>query len=92
MGMDLDGTISYKISEISSVTVPAGTYEALNIEIKPSTVDATYSMGEVSFHMHLACMHHLIEFRIDQSAMITAEGQTQSMEMTIQMQLIEHLK
>jgi len=101
MGMDLEGTISYKLSKITSVTVPAGTYEALYLEIKPSSLAATYSVEGMSFHMDLnldgymylgnaTC--HLIEFRINESATIISGGQTRSMEMTIQMQLIEHLK
>ena len=101
MGMDLEGTINYKLSKITSVTVPAGTYDVLHVEIKPSSFAATYSEGGMSFHMDLnmdgyiylknaTC--HPIEYRINESATITAQGQTQSMEMTIQMQLIEHLK
>jgi hypothetical protein len=101
IGMDLEGTINYKLSKITSVTVPAGTYDVLHVEIKPSSFAATYSEGGISFHMDLnmdgylylknaTC--HLIEFRVNESATITAEGQTQSMEMTLQMQLIEHIK
>ena len=98
--MDLEGTISYKLSKITSVTVPAGTYEALKINIKSSGLRAT--MEEMDFHLtsningyiyleNATC--HLIELKLDQSITMSAMGQiSQTMTMTMKIQLIEHLK
>jgi len=98
-GIDLEGTISYKLSGITSVTVPAGTYEALKINIKSSGLSATIEEMDAQITMNIngyvylengTC--RLIELRLDESATMTAAGQTASMEMTMQMQLIEHVE
>lgn len=101
MGMDLDGTIGYKLSEITSVMVPAGTYEALKIKIESSGLRATYSMEGMDAHLTVNIEGYtyleegtcrLIELSLDTSVTMTSAGQSASMEMTMQMQLIEHLK
>lgn len=96
-GIDFEGTISYELSEIGSVTVTAGTYEALQINIE----GADLQMGGEDFQadwdingdIYLekdTC--RLLDLRFDQSITTTAMGQTVSMEITMQMQLTEHLK
>ncbi len=100
-GIDSEGTISYELSEIASVTVPAGTYKALKINFEGTDLHVAYSVEEIDFdvtwningYIYLekdTC--RLIELRFDQSATVTAMGETESMEMTMQMQLTEHLK
>ena len=100
-GIELEGKISYKLSEITSVTVPAGTYEALKITIKPSDLHATYSVEGMEFHLTMDINGYiflengtcrLIELRHDLSTTMTAMGQTVSTKMTMQMQLIGHFK
>ena len=95
--IDFNGTISYELSEITSVTVPAGTYEALKINVEGSDLrmegmdfNVTYNINGYIYLEKATC--RLIELRFDQSTTMTVMDQTQSMEMTIQMQLIEHLK
>jgi len=96
-GIDFNGTVSYELSEITSVTVPAGTYEALKINVEGSDLrmegmdfNVTYNINGYIYLEKATC--RLIELRFDQSTTMTAMGQTQSMEMTMQMQLTEHLK
>jgi hypothetical protein len=101
MGIDLEGTFSYKLSETTSVTVPAGTYKALDIEIKQSHFDATYSVEGKSFEMSLDIDGYmflenatcrLIEFKAEESMTMTGMGETMTMEVTMQIQLTEHIK
>ena len=95
-----EGTMSYKLSKITSVTVPAGTYEALKINIKSSGLSLTYSMEGMDFSLTMNINGYvylekatcrLIELSLDQSATMRAAGQSASMETTMQMQLIEHV-
>lgn len=99
-GIDFEGTISYELSEITNVTVPAGTYEALKINIEGSDLHmegmdfhVTWNISGYTYLEKASC--HLIELRLDQSmtgTTTTAMGPATSMEMTMEMQLIEHLK
>ena len=96
-GVDFEGTICYELSEITSVTVPAGSYEALKINIAGSDLhmggmdfSANWSINGDIYLEKDTC--RLIDVRFDQAITTTAMNQTVSMEMTIQMQLTEHLK
>lgn len=96
-GIEFEGTISYELSEIDSVEVPAGTYKALQINIEGSDLrmegedfQADWNMNGDIYLEKDTC--RLLELKFDQSISTTAVGQTVSIEMTMQMQLTEHLK
>jgi len=96
-GIDLEGTVSYKLSGITSITVDAGTYEALKIKVKTSGLSATIEGMDFTMNINgyvylenATC--RLIKLRLDASATMTGAGQSASIVMTMQMELIEHLK
>ena len=96
-GIDFEGTISYELSEITSLTVPAGTYETLKINIEGSNLHmegkdfhVTWNINGNIYLEKATC--RLVDLRFDQSMTTTAMDQTISMEMVMQMQLTEHLK
>lgn len=96
--LDLQGTASYKLVEIADITVSAGTYRALKIEGKMSDLQATSSAlvhftSNVNGYIYLEnATCRLVKCTLHQSVTVTTEGQTQSMKMTMQMELIEHIK
>lgn len=99
--MNFNGRINFELSEITNVTVPAGTYEAVKIDIKPSVIQISYPIEGMGYQSTLNVdgyiyvrkdVCHLFKFRIHESVTMTVNDQTVSMEMTMQMQLIEHIE
>jgi hypothetical protein len=89
-GFNIEGTLSYMLSEITTVTVPAGTYEVLKIEAEISDMQTTSNMNGYALLEKGSCL--LIEFNMQQVTTMTAMGETTSMETNLQMQLVEHTK
>jgi hypothetical protein len=100
-GISLQGTLSYMLSEITTVTVPAGTYDVLKIEAEISDLQTTTSIEELNMQTTSnmdgyallekdSCM--LIEFTLQQVTTVTAMGETSSIKTNMQMQLVEHTK
>ena len=99
--INIQGTLSYMLSEIATVTVPAGTYDVLKIEAEISDMQSSTSIGELDMQTVSnmngyallekdSCM--LIELNMDQVTTMLAMGETTSMATNLQMQLVEHTK
>jgi len=101
-GIIIDGTASYKISEIKNMTVSnCGIYQVFKTEINANNIHATGQSSSVTVNMNMnmngySYMEYgtcrLIEFNIQESITGTSGGYTMSMTMTMQMRLTEHTR
>jgi hypothetical protein len=100
-GMSLVGTVNYKIVATNPITVPAGTYDVVSIEItsddlKMSLTSLDESMvfqanydGQIDLEKDTCRM---IQLEMDVALTATIEGQTGTINSSMQMQLEQYTK
>lgn len=97
----VEGTINYKLSEITTVTVPAGTYEVLKIEAELPNFRSNSSIGEVNIHTEMSISGYIllekgtyipIEYETIQLATTDTGSTVIDCKTTEQMQLTQHTK
>jgi hypothetical protein len=100
-GVIVDATINYTLSEITTVTVPTGTYEVLKIQaevpdfVATGIVDSKQTHSESTFSSYILLeknSHLLIEYNTVQRTTETTAYSTRSGKTTTQMQLTQHTK
>jgi hypothetical protein len=98
-GISFQGTINYKIVAVKSVTVPAGTYNVVSIDITANQVkmNLASSGSSVDFNVNYngqinlekgTC--RLIQLDMEETATATINGETGTISATMQMQLEQH--
>ncbi len=100
-GVKVDATINYTLSETTTVTVPAGTYEVLKIQaevpdfVATGIVDGKETHSQSFFSSYILLekdSHLLIEYNTVQLTTETTASSTRSGKTTTQMQLTQHTK
>jgi hypothetical protein len=95
--VNLEGKISFVVTELGEVDVPAGTYDVLKISAETSGLNMETEDVQVSMEMNgvLALEKDTcrpIALDLTLSVETTLEGETRNMDMTLEIILIEHLK
>lgn len=97
----IEGTVNYGISGITSITVPAGTYTVVRMDMTAVNIHGTYSSGGTTISMVMSMNAYIymenatclpVEFNIQEAATASYSGQTVDMSMTLQIRLKEHIK
>jgi len=100
-GVKVDATMNYTLSEITTVTVPAGTYEVLKIQaevpdfVATGIVDGKETHSESTFSSYILLekgSHLLVEYNTVQLTTETTVSSTRSGKTITQMQLTQHTK
>ena len=100
-GVKVDATINYTLSEITTVTVPAGTYDVLKIQVEvpdfvaTGIVDGKETYSESSFSSYILLekdSHIIVEYNTVQLTTEIAASLTRSGKTTTQMQLTQLIK
>lgn len=100
-GVKIDATINYTLSEITTVTLPVGTYEVLKIQaeepdfVATGIVDGKQTYSESTFSSHILLeknSHLLVEYNTVQLTTETTASSIRSGKTTTQMQLTQHTK
>jgi len=100
-GFSMEGTGSYGISGITSITIPAGTYTVFRMDITAANIHGTYSSEGTTVSMVASMSAYVymenatcvpVEISVQESATVSYSGQTVGMSMTILIRLKEHTK
>lgn len=97
----LQGTISYRVIDVKSISVPAGTYETIGIDINSDNIQLEIAgLTEnldmtVNFNGHMdlekgTC--RLLQLDLNSLTSVTFLDETQSSDTNIQMQLTKHTR
>lgn len=93
----LEGKISFVVTELGKVDVPAGTYDVLEISAETSGLNMETEGVQVSIEMDgvLALEKdtcRLVDLDLTLSLETTLEGETRNIDMNVEITLIEHTK
>jgi hypothetical protein len=93
----LEGKISFVVTELGKVDVPAGTYDVLEISAETSGLNMETEGVQVSMEMDgvLALEKdtcRLVDLDLTLSLETTLEGETRNIDMDFEITLIEHIK
>jgi hypothetical protein len=100
-GVSLEGAVNCKVSEVKSLTVPAGTYNVFKMEISINNAHASSSALGANIEMTMNANGYVylekgtgrtIELLFEETVSGTSTGATVSVDLEMQMQLTEHIR
>jgi len=100
-GVSLQGTVNCKVSEVKSLTVPAGTYNVFKMEISINNAHASTSSLGTDIEMTMNANGHVylekgtgrtVELWFEETVSGSSMGSAANIDLEMQMQLTEHIR